>query len=71
MSLNVWGLGTLLIQSYFSVGEMKYYVGESAPPTCVKGGMVAYANALSPLSASKGGVGGSHREETPNKQPKP
>lgn len=36
---------------------MKYCLGESAPPTCLKGGMVAYANALSPHSAGEEGSG--------------
>ena len=46
-----------MIQFYSPVGEMKYCLGESAPPTCLKGGMVAYANALSPHSSGKEGSG--------------
>lgn len=46
-----------MIQSYSPVREMKYCLGESAPPTCLKGGMVAYANALSPHSAGEEGSG--------------
>lgn len=36
---------------------MKYCLGESAPPTCLKGRMVAYANALSSHSAGEEGSG--------------
>lgn len=46
-----------MIQSCFTVGEMKYCLGESAPPTCLKGRMVAYANALSSHSAGEEGSG--------------
>lgn len=46
-----------MIQFYSPVREMKYYLGESAPPTCLKGGMVAYANALSSHSAGEEGSG--------------
>jgi hypothetical protein len=56
-----------LIQTCFSIGEMKYYHHESAPPTYPKAGMTADANALSSVSAGKEAVGGSHREETLNK----
>lgn len=44
-----------MAQSCFTVGEMKYCLGESAPPTCLKGGMVAYANALSSHSVGERG----------------
>lgn len=37
------------------MGDMKYSLHESAPPTCPEGGMAVDTNALSPLSAGEGG----------------
>lgn len=54
---GAWGRELLGSQACFSIGEMKYYLHESAPPTCLKGGMAVDASALSPLSAGKAGSG--------------
>lgn len=43
------------LKGCFSIGDMKYSLHESAPPTCPKGGMAVDTNALSPLSAGEGG----------------
>lgn len=39
----------------FPIGDRKYSLHESAPPSCLKGGEGCYNDALSPLSAGEGG----------------